>query len=137
MHQQEEELERGGGTSEQVRLLSMVKSCSRSDRREPISRLLLWVCGSPMRQSDRCFSRSPCSGVMLEQCNKCQMGFNLMRRKHHCRRCGHVFCDKCRRVKLETDSPTRQRVCDTCFELLQTSPSTESTGASVRKEKGH
>ena len=25
-----------------------------------------------------------------------QAAFGLLRRKHHCRRCGHVFCDKCR-----------------------------------------
>jgi exonuclease VII small subunit len=32
----------------------------------------------------------------VRQCNRCQMAFGIMRRKHHCRRCGHVFCDKCR-----------------------------------------
>eukprot|EP00293_Proteomonas_sulcata_P006618 CAMPEP_0184329128 /NCGR_PEP_ID=MMETSP1049-20130417/143982_1 /TAXON_ID=77928 /ORGANISM="Proteomonas sulcata, Strain CCMP704" /LENGTH=488 /DNA_ID=CAMNT_0026651473 /DNA_START=179 /DNA_END=1645 /DNA_ORIENTATION=- len=31
----------------------------------------------------------------VRNCNRCQAGFNLLRRKHHCRRCGHVFCDKC------------------------------------------
>ncbi|GAM18660.1 hypothetical protein SAMD00019534_018350 [Acytostelium subglobosum LB1] len=28
-------------------------------------------------------------------CSKCNVGFTLLNRKHHCRRCGLVFCQKC------------------------------------------
>jgi len=28
-------------------------------------------------------------------CNKCYDNFGVFKRKHHCRSCGYVFCDKC------------------------------------------
>ena len=31
----------------------------------------------------------------VSTCNKCYKEFTLFRRKHHCRSCGYVFCDKC------------------------------------------
>jgi len=28
-------------------------------------------------------------------CLGCQVKFDFIKRKHHCRRCGHIFCNKC------------------------------------------
>ena len=28
-------------------------------------------------------------------CSNCQLRFTTIRRRHHCRRCGHCFCDSC------------------------------------------
>lgn len=29
------------------------------------------------------------------RCQRCQLDFSLLRRRHHCRKCGHCLCDKC------------------------------------------
>ncbi|KAI9251792.1 hypothetical protein BDA99DRAFT_411649, partial [Phascolomyces articulosus] len=73
-------------------------------------------------------------------CRRCGKWFNLIVRRHHCRRCGLVVCDKCsNRVMLLPFShivvdPTvpleqhylvslqPQRVCDGCFEELSRPP---------------
>jgi len=52
-------------------------------------------------------------------CEGCGKDFGVMRRRHHCRRCGGVFCDPCtsRRIKGVSgygDSPVR--VCAVCYE---------------------
>ncbi|GAM29253.1 hypothetical protein SAMD00019534_124290 [Acytostelium subglobosum LB1] len=33
--------------------------------------------------------------VAATSCTKCNTSFTLLNRKHHCRRCGQVFCQKC------------------------------------------
>lgn len=65
-------------------------------------------------------------------CRKCQRKFTLFFRKHHCRRCGRIFCDACtsRRVHipenvhatdpalpemLDMESGCPVRVCDDCI----------------------
>eukprot|EP00013_Stygamoeba_regulata_P029505 CAMPEP_0177646040 /NCGR_PEP_ID=MMETSP0447-20121125/9564_1 /TAXON_ID=0 /ORGANISM="Stygamoeba regulata, Strain BSH-02190019" /LENGTH=1013 /DNA_ID=CAMNT_0019148551 /DNA_START=85 /DNA_END=3126 /DNA_ORIENTATION=+ len=53
----------------------------------------------------------------------CGMKFSLMNRKHHCRKCGHIFCQAHSNQKLPLDAngqPTilggsMQRVCDNCY----------------------
>ena len=32
---------------------------------------------------------------IVNNCEACQASFGIFRRKHHCRYCGHVFCDSC------------------------------------------
>jgi hypothetical protein len=32
---------------------------------------------------------------IVNNCEACQSSFGIFRRKHHCRHCGHVFCDSC------------------------------------------
>lgn len=53
-----------------------------------------------------------------EQCFGCQVDFNALNRRHHCRRCGNVFCDACtkqraRLLLFAVREPAR--VCDDCF----------------------
>lgn len=49
-------------------------------------------------------------------CETCAAEFNFFRRRHHCRRCGGIFCKKCSADKLRLpgygDIP--QRVCGRC-----------------------
>lgn len=76
-------------------------------------------------------------------CTKCRMEFNMVCPKHHCRKCGLVFCHDCTRNKCiipqdelvprppnwmssipavvsnEDNFRCPQRVCDTCFHLLR------------------
>mgnify|MGYP006414884593 CR=1 FL=1 len=53
-----------------------------------------------------------------ESCVRCSRTFTFLRRRHHCRRCGDVFCAKCcfRKVPLRGSSEPA-RVCDACFEV--------------------
>ena len=31
----------------------------------------------------------------VEACSGCKAAFTLVRRRHHCRQCGNIFCSKC------------------------------------------
>lgn len=52
------------------------------------------------------------------RCAKCAAAFSLALRRHHCRKCGRVFCSKCSKHSLELPElrlKGKQRVCDWCF----------------------
>jgi hypothetical protein len=57
-------------------------------------------------------------------CMRCDQPFNtLTRRRHHCRNCGGIFCDRCSSnrlplLKLGHIEPVR--VCDGCYARLVT-----------------
>nr|NP_608968.2 blue cheese [Drosophila melanogaster]AAF52302.4 blue cheese [Drosophila melanogaster] len=58
-----------------------------------------------------------------DQCVKCHVKFTLYERKHHCRNCGQVFCNKCSRFESEISrlrilKPVR--VCQACYSQLRT-----------------
>lgn len=55
----------------------------------------------------------------IKSCALCQQSFSVTRRKHHCRLCGHVFCQTCSDNKMELASSSKPvRVCDTCHAFL-------------------
>ena len=45
-------------------------------------------------------------------CQQCYISFTMLNRKHHCRYCGRVLCDKCSRYKIR-----KLRACKTCFDI--------------------
>jgi len=49
-------------------------------------------------------------------CRRCTRSFTFLRRKHHCRQCGHIFCKECAgQVQLGVHGYTRAvRVCGEC-----------------------
>ncbi|CAL8124153.1 unnamed protein product [Orchesella dallaii] len=54
-----------------------------------------------------------------ECCHRCRVEFSFTQRKHHCRACGQIFCNKCSgkectlpRFGIEKEV----RVCDACYE---------------------
>ncbi|KAI7902292.1 FYVE zinc finger-domain-containing protein [Cokeromyces recurvatus] len=69
----------------------------------------------------------------VTDCRRCHRRFNFLVRRHHCRRCGQIVCDKCssNRLRLPVEeliedpmvSPSQypllasqfQRVCDSCY----------------------
>ncbi|KAL4711825.1 hypothetical protein ACJJTC_005994 [Scirpophaga incertulas] len=55
-------------------------------------------------------------------CQECGTKFTLTMRKHHCRHCGRMLCNKCSSqdipiLKFNMNKP--QRVCEICFNVLQ------------------
>ncbi|CAG7848416.1 SubName: Full=Uncharacterized protein {ECO:0000313/EMBL:CCA71703.1} [Serendipita indica DSM 11827] len=68
----------------------------------------------------------------VQECNNCRRRFTFFLRKHHCRRCGKIFCDSCSSRKALLDpadvvqdpayrdsfsfSTMTHRVCDSCYE---------------------
>ncbi|KAJ7966897.1 protein FREE1-like [Quillaja saponaria] len=54
----------------------------------------------------------------VSKCNGCGTDFSAFIRKHHCRNCGDIFCDKCTqgRIALNADENAQPvRVCDRCM----------------------
>ena len=83
---------------------------------------------------------------IVNNCEACQASFGIFRRKHHCRYCGHVFCDSCtpsqmklppqfgytepqvdrclcsmyvRIFRSQISALFRQRVCNPCIPKIQ------------------
>lgn len=53
------------------------------------------------------------------ECYRCRSVFSVFTRKHHCRACGQIFCDKCssREMALPQFGIEKEvRVCETCYE---------------------
>lgn len=53
----------------------------------------------------------------VSRCSCCEETFTLLRRKHHCRYCGQIFCQSCTgKTAVLNFTKTRSpvRVCDTC-----------------------
>lgn len=50
--------------------------------------------------------------------------FSVMERRHHCRKCGAVVCQKCSSKKflLQSQSSKPLRVCDGCYNVLTATP---------------
>ncbi|XP_036056672.1 WD repeat and FYVE domain-containing protein 3 isoform X5 [Onychomys torridus] len=58
----------------------------------------------------------------VDSCSGCPVRFSLTERRHHCRNCGQLFCQKCSRFqseikRLKISSPVR--VCQNCYYSLQ------------------
>ena len=52
-------------------------------------------------------------------CKLCNKDFNVARRKHHCRRCGGIFCNECSDNKMPLPSSSKPvRVCNPCCDSI-------------------
>ncbi|KAE9592647.1 putative chromatin regulator PHD family [Lupinus albus] len=54
----------------------------------------------------------------VSKCTACGSDFGAFNRRHHCRNCGDIFCDKCThgRIALTADENAQPvRVCDRCM----------------------
>lgn len=58
---------------------------------------------------------------LISQCKGCNRDFSITRRKHHCRKCGQIFCNNCSDHVIPLSNTTDGqlskpvRVCDTCW----------------------
>ena len=62
------------------------------------------------------------SDASASKCGDCSLPFTFLRRRHHCRACGGVFCAKCsgsRVVVPGHKSGRRERVCNECERSIE------------------
>lgn len=64
------------------------------------------------------------SSSFKSRCMKCDVRFTLLLRRHHCRLCGCVVCDRCSRgrrtlksLQFSREQDVPVRVCDSCAKL--------------------
>ncbi|XP_043925659.1 hepatocyte growth factor-regulated tyrosine kinase substrate [Protopterus annectens] len=85
------------------------------------------------KESDAMFSaeRAP-DWVDAEECHRCRVQFGVVTRKHHCRACGQIFCQKCS-SKYSTipkfGIEKEVRVCEPCYEQLNKKTDGKSTSS--------
>jgi len=55
------------------------------------------------------------------ECTSCKVKFDSITRKHHCRFCGLIFCDKCSSSKISVASLglQKERACTSCASYYQ------------------
>uniref|UniRef100_A0A7N1A2A5 FYVE-type domain-containing protein n=1 Tax=Kalanchoe fedtschenkoi TaxID=63787 RepID=A0A7N1A2A5_KALFE len=77
----------------------------------------------------------------VSKCMACGTDFGAFVRKHHCRNCGDIFCDKCSqgRIALTADEEALPvRVCDRCMaEVTQRLSNGPNTGDKVSDARSH
>jgi hypothetical protein len=69
---------------------------------------------------------------LAERCYQCECSFSLVIWKHHCRRCGNVFCDGCSSKSiplLDKGHMAPVRVCNACYDIA--TQATPELGASA------
>ncbi|KAJ8550136.1 hypothetical protein K7X08_033843 [Anisodus acutangulus] len=78
---------------------------------------------------------------VVHKCTACATDFSAFNRKHHCRNCGDIFCDKCTqgRVALTADEDAQPvRVCDRCMaEVTQRLSNATETMTKVAALRSH
>lgn len=77
------------------------------------------ACGA--HHTAACVIRAWVHDQEAKSCMACKLRFTTVRRKHHCRKCGGVFCYVCTSKKfpiLEIGYSDPVRVCDRCYNIL-------------------
>ena len=58
----------------------------------------------------------------VTNCPFCDKKFNLVDRRHHCRKCGRVVCSACsphRVILSNIDASQKSRICNSCFKEME------------------
>ncbi|XP_057550394.1 uncharacterized protein LOC130828430 [Amaranthus tricolor] len=76
--------------------------------------------------------------VDAPHCQSCSSQFTFINRKHHCRRCGGIFCNSCsqHRMVLRGQGESLVRICEACKELEEASRLEQRYGYKNRTGKG-
>ncbi|XP_026667581.1 zinc finger FYVE domain-containing protein 9 isoform X2 [Ceratina calcarata] len=63
-------------------------------------------------------------------CMLCDVKFTVLKRRHHCRACGKVLCNKCcnMKYKLQYQGNIDSRVCVPCYQLLTKAETEQNVG---------
>ncbi|PIN17829.1 hypothetical protein CDL12_09501 [Handroanthus impetiginosus] len=76
--------------------------------------------------------------VDASHCQGCSSQFTFINRKHHCRRCGGIFCGSCTQQRMvlrgQGDSPVR--ICEPCKKLEEAARFEMRYGHKSRASKG-
>ncbi|KAF7136276.1 hypothetical protein RHSIM_Rhsim08G0031800 [Rhododendron simsii] len=76
----------------------------------------------------------------VAKCKSCGTDFGAFVRRHHCRNCGDIFCDKCTqgRITLTADEAATVRVCDQCMaEVTHRLTNAKETAGKVNAFQSH
>ena len=74
----------------------------------------------------------------VQQCERCSSNFTLIKRRHHCRKCGSIVCQACSLNQLLIpNSPYKEpvRVCVVCFVQTSSDPSGTNGKLSPKKKE--
>ncbi|CAN8245135.1 unnamed protein product [Cochlearia groenlandica] len=76
--------------------------------------------------------------VDASHCQGCSSQFSFINRKHHCRRCGGLFCGSCtqQRMSLRGQGDSPVRICDPCKKLEEAARFELRHGYKNRASKG-
>uniref|UniRef100_A0A0N5AT06 WD repeat and FYVE domain-containing protein 3 n=1 Tax=Syphacia muris TaxID=451379 RepID=A0A0N5AT06_9BILA len=79
-----------------------------------VGRVWQWQMGEEMGARADHWVQDPCRN----SCSSCQQLFSIADRRHHCRNCGNIFCNKCSRFEsdikhMKISKPVR--VCQSCY----------------------
>ncbi|ESQ29264.1 hypothetical protein EUTSA_v10023224mg [Eutrema salsugineum] len=76
--------------------------------------------------------------VDASHCQGCSSQFTFINRKHHCRRCGGLFCGSCtqQRMSLRGQGDSPVRICDPCKKLEEAARFELRHGHKTRAAKG-
>uniref|UniRef100_A0A0K0EV71 Lateral signaling target protein 2 (inferred by orthology to a C. elegans protein) n=1 Tax=Strongyloides venezuelensis TaxID=75913 RepID=A0A0K0EV71_STRVS len=72
-----------------------------------------------------------------DQCTSCNAPFTIIRRKHHCRNCGRIFCSYCSSSRLalpELGYDKKVRICDMCYYYKMNPTITDPSLTSMRRD---
>jgi hypothetical protein len=53
---------------------------------------------------------------LVSRCHSCDLSFTALRRRHHCRTCGQIFCNACASNFLTLEDQEVIRVCNQCLQ---------------------
>ncbi|CAL5326507.1 unnamed protein product [Camellia sinensis] len=77
----------------------------------------------------------------VTKCTSCRMDFGAFVRRHHCRNCGDIFCDKCTQGRIaltEDEHAIPVRVCDRCMaEVTQRLGNAKETSGKIAALQSH
>jgi len=82
------------------------------------------TCGA--HHTAACVIRAWVNDAETKNCMACKLSFTALRRRHHCRKCGGIFCAICTTKKfpiLEMGYTDPVRVCERCYATLSESKS--------------